>query len=54
MNSQEVKEFAKSMGADLVGIGSIDRWSDAPRMLRPQAHLPEAKSVIVMDNMALD
>lgn len=50
MNSltQQVKEFAKSIGADIVGIATVDRWDKAPRKLSPGAHLPGAKSVVVM------
>ncbi|MGI6777050.1 MAG: hypothetical protein ACOX7R_03170 [Acetivibrionales bacterium] len=39
---------AKELGADIVGIASVERWKSAPEMLRPDAHLPDAKSVIVM------
>ncbi|MBI4979884.1 MAG: hypothetical protein HZC28_20560 [Spirochaetes bacterium] len=52
MNAQaltdEIKQFARTEGADLVGIAPISRYEGAPHMLRPQAHLPEAKAVIVM------
>ena len=30
ITAQDIKAAAKRMGADLVGIGSIDRWSTAP------------------------
>ncbi|MBU0715275.1 MAG: 4Fe-4S dicluster domain-containing protein [Verrucomicrobia bacterium] len=43
-----IKNKAKEFGADLAGIAPVSRWQNAPRMLTPQAHLPEAKSVIVM------
>lgn len=43
-----VKQKAIEEGADLVGISSISRYDGAPAPLRPQAHLPEAKAVIVM------
>jgi epoxyqueuosine reductase len=46
--TKAVKQYALNMGADLVGIASVFRYEGAPRMLRPQAHLPEAKSVISM------
>lgn len=52
MNTAEftakVKAYAKELGADLVGIAPISRYKGAPEMLRPQAHLPEAQSVVVM------
>lgn len=46
--TEAVKAFAKSEGADLVGIASISRYEGAPRKLTPQAHMPEARAVIVM------
>lgn len=52
MNSQEmtamVKQFAKELGADLVGIAPVSRYEGAPEKLRPQAHMPEAKCVVVL------
>lgn len=44
----QVKAEARHMGADLVGIAPVSRWQHAPRMLSPQAHLPDARSVVVM------
>jgi epoxyqueuosine reductase QueG len=44
----KVKEFARQMGADLVGIANIERWDCAPPMLSPKAHLDTARSVVVM------
>lgn len=44
----EVKEFALKQDVDLVGIGSVDRWSNAPAGLKPTSYLPKAKSVIVL------
>ncbi len=46
--TQAVREKAWAEGVDLVGIAPVSRYDGAPRMLRPQAHLPEAKSVVVM------
>jgi epoxyqueuosine reductase QueG len=43
-----VKNLALAEGADLVGVAPVSRYDGAPRMLKPQAHLPEAKSVVVM------
>ncbi len=43
-----VKNEALRLGADLVGVAPISRWDKAPEKLRPQAHLPEAKSVIAI------
>lgn len=42
-----VKNLAYSLGADLVGIASIDRFENAPIRMSPKGILPEAKSVIV-------
>ncbi|HBE03086.1 MAG: hypothetical protein A2096_05055 [Spirochaetes bacterium GWF1_41_5] len=46
--TEQIKQKAWEMGADLVGIAPVDRWEKAPEMLQPQAHLPGAKSVVVM------
>ncbi len=46
--TQLIKEEARRLGADIVGIASVDRWENAPAKLSPQAHLPGAKSVVVM------
>ena len=45
--TEEVMTLAIELGADLVGIGPVERWKNAPKMLRPRAYLPSAKSVIV-------
>lgn len=42
-----VKEYAYRLGADLVGIANIERYSGAPLKMSPQGILPTAKSVIV-------
>jgi ferredoxin len=48
MNAKEVKEFAKECGADLVGIGNIERFEGAPKQFDPRYIMPEAKSIIVL------
>jgi len=48
MTSQEIKEAAKRLGADIVGIGSIDRWEGAPSQMDPRFIMPRAKSIIAM------
>ena len=48
MTSAEVKALAKSLGADLVGITSMDRFEGAPMQMDPRYIMPEAKSMIVM------
>lgn len=44
----ELKEYVLAEGADLFGVASADRYEGAPPMLKPQAHLPEAESVICL------
>lgn len=46
LNSQTVKEIAHSLGADLCGIASINRFSDAPRGYHPADVFPACKSVV--------
>jgi len=48
ITSQEIKAAAKRLGADIVGIGSIDRWSTAPIQMDPKQIMPRAKSIIAM------
>lgn len=43
-----IKEAAREFGADLVGIGSIERWKDVPAEENPVEMMPRAKSVICM------
>lgn len=46
MNNLEIKELIKSLGADLCGIASIDRFEDSPIGYHPKDILPTCKSVI--------
>ena len=46
MNSQQVKQFARERGADLVGIGSMDRFEGAPKQMDPRYIFPEAEAII--------
>lgn len=46
LRAEEVKEFAKSHGADLVGIGAMDRFEGAPMQNDPRYIFPEASSII--------
>jgi len=48
LTSSKLKEFAKSAGADLVGIASIDRFDKAPLEMHPCTIFPETKSVVVL------
>lgn len=43
-----VKRKAKLVGADLVGIASIDRFKHYPEERQPEHLFPDAKSVIVV------
>ncbi len=46
LTAKLVKQFAREHGADLVGIGSMDRFEGAPAQWDPRHVLPEAKSII--------
>jgi hypothetical protein len=48
LTAEKVKEVGKAVGADLVGIASIDRFEGAPLEMHPASILPEAESVIVL------
>ena len=45
--TEQLKAFVLSEGMDLVGFGPVERWSEAPFLLSPQAILPGCKTVIV-------
>ncbi len=44
--AQAVKDFARSCGADIVGIGSMDRFEGAPKEMDPRYIFPEAKAIV--------
>lgn len=46
MTGKEAKELLYSLGAELCGIASLDRFSDAPEGYHPLDVWPECKSVI--------
>lgn len=48
LNAEQVKQFARAAGADLVGIAPIERWEGAPIQQDPRQIMPEARSVIVL------
>jgi len=48
MNAQDVKRYAKTQGADLVGIASMDRFEGAPLQMDPRQMFPDAKAMIVL------
>ncbi len=44
--TEDVKRLARDLRMDLVGVADPERYHSAPRMLRPQAHLPNARAVV--------
>jgi len=46
--TKSVKEKARSLGANLVGIAPLSRMEEAPPELHPRRLLPEAKSIVSM------
>jgi hypothetical protein len=46
--SDQIKEYAKRSGADLVGIASMDRFEGVPKQMDPRYIFPEAKAMIVL------
>lgn len=48
LTSQAVKETALRAGADLCGIGSMDRFEGAPKEMDPRYLFPEARTVVGM------
>lgn len=46
MNSEHVKKLLVSLGADLCGIASIERFSEAPKGFHPLDIMPSCRSVI--------
>ncbi|MFH1904104.1 MAG: hypothetical protein ABIK53_01065 [bacterium] len=48
LNAEKVKKYAKKLGADIVGIASMDRFKGAPKQMDPRYIMPEAKSLIAM------
>ena len=43
-----IKRKALEAGADVVGIGNIERWANAPLQMDPKQIMPECKSIIGM------
>jgi len=48
LSAESVKKIARSLGADAVSIGNVERWEGAPIQMDPRQIMPEAKSVIAM------
>ncbi|MGQ9732440.1 MAG: hypothetical protein ACUVX8_14360 [Candidatus Zipacnadales bacterium] len=46
--SEQVKDYAKRCGADIVGIASMDRFEGAPKQMDPRYIFPDATAMIVM------
>jgi len=46
--TEELKNLCLRLGADLVGIASMDRFEKAPGLHNPRSHMPYAESVIVI------
>ncbi len=46
MTNSEIKELCRSLGAELVGIASVERFVNAPKGHHPTDVMPTAKSVI--------
>ena len=44
----KVKQNAKMLGAGIVGVGTIDRWMNAPNGHKPRDFLPTAKSCVTI------
>ena len=52
--TDEVKKMAMELGAEMVGVASMDRFANAPLIHSPQGLMPTAKSVIVVGVSWLD
>jgi epoxyqueuosine reductase QueG len=47
-SAEELKKFARKLGADLVGVANIDSFNELPINKHPKAIFPEANSVVVL------
>ena len=52
--SVDIKKYALDLGADVVGIASVERWGKAPVEVSPLGLLPGSKAVIVCGFHYLD
>ncbi len=43
-----LKSKALELGADLVGVGPVERWAQAPVQMRPDGHWPDCRNVVVV------
>ena len=46
LSTKKLKSFARKCGADLVGVGSMERFEGAPKEMDPRFVFPEAESII--------
>ena len=53
MQTQELKIFARELGADLVGVAAISRLADLPAKNNPLTVAPGAKSLIALGKRIL-
>lgn len=53
MNTNEVKSYAKSRGAELIGVAPVERFAGLPPEKNPLSIFPECKSVIVIGRRIL-
>jgi epoxyqueuosine reductase len=53
LTSAMVKDFARSAGADLAGIASVERYAKAPPEMHPRTIFPETKSIVVLASRIL-
>ncbi len=53
MNASDVRNYAKSKGADLIGIAPIERLAGLPADKNPLSIFPECKAVIVVGRRIL-
>ena len=47
LTKEDIKKIAHELGADICGVGSVDRFDKAPDGFHPKDIFPEVKSVIV-------
>ena len=52
--TQQVDQYARELGADLVGFAPVSRWAKAPIEHSPRGIMPEAQNVIVVACHFLD
>jgi len=43
-----LKSKALELGANLVGVGPVERWAQAPDQMRPDGHWPDCRNVVVV------